>query len=379
MTVAKGLAKGLEGIEVDETAISLVDGLHGTLSYRGVPLDSLVAWPFTRVAFLVLDGNEPTNAALRDFEDELAAACTLTAEERGLLDLLAATTAHPMQVLIAWTMICTHDQAHFRRYGDAARGMTIAARMPTALAYLLARRRDREPGPVDGRESNPVTRFLSAIEAPVDPALRQAFEITQILQVEHGFNAGTFAARVVASTLAPVENAIAGALATLHGPLHGGADQAALETALAVGSPEAAAAFVDDCLATGKKVMGMGHREYKVLDPRARWVKKFATELAPGTPLATTAATLVAIEEHFTARMREKHKPLHANLEFYKGIVYGLTGLPTDCFTASFAMARVYGYVAHFIESRRDNRIIRPSARYTGRRPPDVGPCAESP
>jgi len=125
------------------------------------------------------------------------------------------------------------------------------------------------PAPSDSNR-NPVTRYLNAIGAAANPALARAMEVTQILQIEHGFNAGTFAARVVASTLAPIENAIAGALATLHGTLHGGADQAALETAYQVGSPSAAAAFVDECLVSGNEVMGMGHREYKVLDPRAR-------------------------------------------------------------------------------------------------------------
>ncbi len=116
--------------------------------------------------------------------------------------------------------------------------------------------------------------------------------------------------------------------------------------------------------------MGMGHREYKVLDPRARYVSQFAEELSAGTPLEVTAQSLMAIENRFTERMREKNKPLYANLEFCKGIVYAAAGLPPDFFTVTFAQARVWGYIAHFIESRRDNRIIRPSARYVGKTPP---------
>lgn len=369
MTNDKGIAKGLEGIEVDETAISLVDGIQGTLSYRGYPLDTLVDWPFTRVALLVLDDKEPDDAALKTFEDELTEHAALRPTEVALLDILAPTSVHPMQVLITLATTLEHDPRAFTRYGEAARGLSIAARLPAALAYLLAKRRGLSLPVAQIPSRSPVTRYLRAIGPPSNPALAHAMEVTQILQIEHGFNAGTFAARVVASTLAPIENSIAGAFAALHGILHGGADQAALETAHKVASPTAASAFVDDCLATGNKVMGMGHREYKVLDPRARYVKQFAMELSRGTPLENVAATLVAIEARFTERMREKNKPLYANLEFYKGIVYSAAGLPPDFFTATFAMARVFGYVAHFMESRKDNRIIRPSARYVGRMP----------
>jgi citrate synthase len=369
MTTNTGIAKGLEGIEVDETAISLVDGARGTLSYRGYPLETLVSWPFTRVALLVLDDKEPDAAEHEAFEDELTEHAALRPTETALLDLLAPTAAHPMQVLIALATTLEHDPRAFTRYGEAARGLSIAARLPAALAYLLAKRRGSVSPVTANSSGNPVTRYLNAIGAPSNATLARAMEVTQILQIEHGFNAGTFAARVVASTLAPVENSIAGAIAALHGILHGGADQAALETAHKVGSPAAASAFVDECLATGNKVMGMGHREYKVLDPRARYVKQFAIELSRGTPQENVAATLVAIEERFTQRMREKNKPLYANLEFYKGIVYSSAGLPPDFFTATFAMARVFGYIAHFMESRKDNRIIRPSARYVGRMP----------
>jgi len=364
------IAKGLEGVEVDETAISYVDGASGTLSYRGRTIDELAEWPFTRVAHLVLTGDDPDAATLRRFEDELAANAALRPADAALVDLLAARDVHPMQVLIALAPTFEHDPSAFTAFGEAARGMTIAARVPEAMARLLARRRGQQPPAFDAAARNPNARFLRAIGAPPRFGLAHAFEVTQILQIEHGFNASTFAARVVASTLAPVENAIAGAFATLHGRLHGGADQAALETAHEVGSPSRAAAFVDACLANGTKVMGMGHREYRVLDPRARWVKRFARELAPGTPLENTTATLEAIEARFSERMHAQGKPLHANLEFYKGIVYAAAGLPTDFFTAAFAQARVFGYVAHFMESRRDNRIIRPSARYVGVMPP---------
>jgi citrate synthase len=190
--------------------------------------------------------------------------------------------------------------------------------------------------------------------------------VTQILQIEHSLNASTFVARATASTLAPVENALSSAFGALHGVLHGGADQAALETADQVGGPEQAAAFVDECLASKTKVMGMGHREYRVLDPRAKYLKSLAEDLCRGSEHENTYRTLVAIENRFTERMAEQGKSLYANLEFYKGLIYRTLGLPTPFFTANFAMARVYGYLAHFIESRQDNRLVRPRAEYVG-------------
>ena len=195
----------------------------------------------------------------------------------------------------------------------------------------------------------------------------EAFNASQILQIEHSFNASAFAARVVASTLSPIPNVLAAAFGTLHGRLHGGADQAALQTALRVGKPECAARFVDKCLEKGEKVMGMGHREYKVVDPRAIFLKNCARELSKGTEHQNSFETLEAIEARFTERMQEKGKALHANLEFYKGIVYSVLGLSPDYFTTGFSMARVYGYLAHFQESRVKNVLIRPGVKYVGR------------
>jgi citrate synthase len=130
---------------------------------------------------------------------------------------------------------------------------------------------------------------------------------------------------------------------------------------------------VDRCLETGTKVMGMGHREYRVLDPRARYLKTLAAELCAGTPHQQTYDTLVAIEQRFSQRMAERGKDLYANLEFYKGVIYRALGLPTSFFTANFAMARVFGYLAHFVESRADNRLVRPKAVYVGNPVAPVG------
>lgn len=346
--------KGLDGVVVDTTAVSLVDGARGELSYRGHEIGALVGRPFAEVAALVATGSFDA-----DFGRRLTDHGTLSPREEALV-LALPEAVHPMHVLQGLTPVLDPSGA-FADQGDAAQGFAVAAKLPALIATHFRRASVR-----DIRADDPIRQFLAQIDAPEHEAARRAFEVAQILQIEHGFNAGTFTARVVASTLAPVENALSAAFGALHGVLHGGADQAALETADRVGSPERAAAFVDDCLASGERVMGMGHREYKVIDPRAVHLKGLAGRLAEGTPHEVTFRTLEAIEARFTERMAERGKDLYANVEFYKGLVFRVLGLPPRFFTALFGMARVYGYLAHFVECREDNRIVRPQAHYVG-------------
>jgi citrate synthase len=310
--------------------------------------------PFAEVAALVATGRlDP------DFGHALTAHSTLSAREEALV-LGLPETVHPMHVLQGLTPLLDRSDA-FAEHGEAAQGFAVAAKLPALVATHFKR-----ASVAVVKADDPLAQFLAQIDAPEHADARRAFEVVQILQLEHSFNAGTFTARVVASTLAPVENALSAAFGALHGVLHGGADQAALETAERVGSPNRAAAFVDDCLARGDKVMGMGHREYKVVDPRAVHLKGLAGRLATGTEHELVYRTLEAIEARFTERMAERGKDLYANVEFYKGVVFRVLGLPPRFFTALFGMSRVFGYLAHFTESRQDNRLVRPQAQYVG-------------
>lgn len=346
--------KGLDGVVVDTTAVSLVDGARGQLSYRGHDIASLVQRPFAEVAALVAGGDfDP------DFGALLIENSRLSAREEALV-LGLPESVHPMHVLQGLTPLLDESQS-FAAWGEAAQGFAVAAKVPALIATHL-----RRSSVASISAEDPITQFLAQISAPVHDVAHRAFEVAQILQIEHGFNAGTFTARVVASTLAPVENALSAAFGALHGVLHGGADQAALETADRVGAPEHAAAFVDRCLDGGEKVMGMGHREYKVIDPRAVLLKDLAGSLAAGTEHEVTFRTLEAIEARFSERMAERGKDLYANVEFYKGVVFRVLGVPPRFFTALFGMARVFGYLAHFTECRQDNRLVRPQAHYVG-------------
>ncbi len=344
------IAKGLAGVVVEETVISDVRA-EGKLHYRGRDIADCVDQPFLDVAEWVVTGRQQGQ-----FEPLFQAGANLEDHETALV-LAMPKDCHPMQVLQAMVPLLKGNLSF--GLGEADRGLQVAAKLPAVLATRL--------------RNAPVTmntglayaeRFLDALGI-ADAQITRAFNTTQILQIEHSLNAGTFAARVVASTLASVESAMAAGIGALSGPLHGGADQAVLEIADTLADPAAARAYVGQLLDRGEKLPGMGHREYRVRDPRAAYLQQWAEKLAVGE-LRQVYEILLAMEDEFRLRMASKGKALHANVEFYKGLVYRRMGLPNPYFTAGFALARVFGYIAHFIESRLDNRIYRPAARYVG-------------
>lgn len=361
-------AKGLEGVIAGETAISNVEGDIGRLSYRGVPIETLVEWDYEAVVWLVLFGTKPGDtdvAAMRAFLREEAA---LGAEDKGLL-LNLPGNLHPMQMLQAAVPALdgSPQTTHLANIGEEARrGLVLVAKLPSLVAsyhqLVLTGRM-----PAAASHETGLGNFLAQFNGGEPTAQAQAvLAKTQILQMEHSFNAGTFAARVVASTMAPVEAVLSAGVGALAGQLHGGADEAALREAQKVGSPAAAAGYVTDLLARKGKLMGMGHREYRKVDPRAKLLKPMAAALCRGTPIETQYLTLEALEAAFAREMAAKGKELWANVEFYKGAVFKALGVPEDYFTALFAMARAVGWLAHLLESRQDNRIIRPKALYVG-------------
>jgi citrate synthase len=371
MNAVVDIKKGLEGVVVDSTSISLVDGEAGRLYYRGYPIEKLVSHPFAAVAHLVMFGELPGPTELKEFEQFLWDAGRLPGEFATVLRQLAQLGGHPMATLQAAMplMAFAHPSTKVGRTADEQEALVIAARLPAAYALLLALRSGRAPSayPETRRYGE---RFLQLAHdrVPTEKEVR-IFEQTQILQIDHSFNASTFTARVVTSTLAPPASALSAAMGSLYGPLHGAADQGALEMAQEVGSAGRAADFVAESLSKGRLVMGMGHREYRVVDPRSKIVKRLAEEIASRADEKNLLDTLKAVDEAFVAQTAQKKRSLRANLEFYKGIVYLSLGLPKEFFTATFAAARIFGWSAHIVEQRKDNRIVRPSANYIGPAP----------
>jgi len=365
------IKRGLEGVVVDNTATSLVDGEAGKLSYRGYPIEKLVKYSFAAVAYLIVFGDLPEAARLREFEEFLWAAGHLPLSLVASIEELSKLDGHPMATLQAVMPLMAKDAPArtIARSDDEHDALVIAARLPAAAALLLALRSGRTPIPYPETRRYG-ERYLRLVYDPAPTARAiSAFEQTQILQIDHGFNASTFTARAVTSTLAPPASALSAAMGSLYGPLHGGADQAALEMAEEVADPAKAADFVAGCLGSGRLVMGMGHREYRVVDPRSKIVKGLAEEIASDAHHKRLLETLRAVEEAFVAQTAHKKRPMRANLEFYKGVVYLALGLPKDFFTATFAAARIFGWSAHIAEQRKDNRIIRPAANYIGPAP----------
>lgn len=368
-TPIENYAPGLEGVVVGETAISNVEGDSGRLSYRGQAIENLVGQPFMQVVWLVLFGQQASAAELAQLEQFMLTHSRLSTAEQQLLAQLDRSL-HPMLMLQAMVPALQLTpqgplELPFAEQ-DATAGLIIAAKMSALIAAWF--RLQQGLAPV---ETSDVADFhgnflagLSA-QAPSEGAMR-TLDATQILQMEHSFNAGTFAGRVCASTEAPIQSVISASIGTLFGRLHGGADQAALEMAEAIGSADKAPAYVAECLANKVKIMGMGHREYKTVDPRATLLKPMASELCVDGDAKRLFDTLVAVEDACREAFLAKGKDIWANVEFYKGAVFHALGLPPSYFTAMFAMARVYGYIAHYIEFGEDRRLIRPRARYVG-------------
>lgn len=362
-------SKGLEGVIAGETAISDVEGDIGRLSYRGYAIEELVREDYATVMWLVIFGELPSAAEKEDLEEFLAVHGALDAYEQGMLAGLPRNL-HPMRMLQGMIpLLATDRELTFRSLLDeGVPGLQIIAKLPTLVATF----RQLETGhgaPRFDASSPYLANFLTMFTGNAPSAAHlDILKVVQILQMEHSYNAGTFTSLVVGSTLAPVDSAFSAAVGALFGILHGGADEAALTDAKRVGSPNAAPAYIDELLASKGKLMGMGHREYRKVDPRAVILKPMAEKLCAGTEYQIDFDTLNALETAFNTRMQEKGKEVWANLEFYKGAVYEALGIPPHFFTSVFAMSRAIGWLAHFVESRKDNRIIRPKAMYIGPR-----------
>ncbi|WKE64584.1 citrate/2-methylcitrate synthase [Gallaecimonas kandeliae] len=360
---------GLEGVLVGATAISNVEGDIGRLSYRGQDIHALSQQSLAAVIALVLADKQLTEDEAKAFDAWLAAESELGAVELRVLEQLGRGL-HPMAVLQALAPI-TDTQAR----------NPLPAFLPKELekALVLAAKQSAIV-----RAWHNLCQFGSLVELPAGLGFAEkllyafnraqpsahavrALETVQILQMDHSFNAGTFAGRVVASTKASLAASIGGSLGALSGPLHGGADEAAVMMAREIGSADQAAAWVSTALANKVKIMGMGHREYRRLDPRAAILKPMARQFCEGTQYQGLMDTLVAVEEACQDEFGKKGKEIHANLEFYKGAVYLALGISEPYFTSLFACARVFGWTAHFFEFNQDPRLIRPRALYIGK------------
>lgn len=363
---------GLEGVEVADSAISRIDGGVGELRYRGYLIKELADHAnFVEVAHLLWEGELPTRAQLTQLDDRLRIHRSLPSQTMDVLRAVAPRQ-EPMDALRTVVSSMSLDEvagADTDREANLQRAALLTARFPTIVAAYERLRRGEIP--VEPRDDLDLSaNFLWMLTGQVpSEEMAKVLDVCLVLHAEHGFNASTFAARVTAATLSDLNSAVVSAIGTLKGPLHGGANTAVMNTLLELGEEDAVEAYVESALARGEKIMGFGHRVYKVVDPRALILKEFSQRLGDLTGEPKWFRMSEKLEQMIKAR-----KGLDPNVDFYSASTYYAMGIPADLFTCLFAMSRVTGWTAHILEQHANNRLIRPRSNWVGSEPRDFVP-----
>ncbi len=352
---------GLEGIIAGETAIStLADGL----SYRGYPAEELAQHAtFEEVAYLILNGDLPRADQLTAFNDRLRNNAPVSKE---LIDILRhiPPKADMMDVMRTGASLLAHwdpDQSDNRRDANLRKAERLLARLPVIMAARHRLVQGKEPVGPDKHYSFAENILRMLRRRDPSPAAVRALQVSLILYAEHEFNASTFTARVIVSTLSDLYSAVTGAIGALKGPLHGGANERVLEVLDQVGSADKAEAWIREALARKMRIMGFGHRVYKDGDPRAAFVKPLCLQLAKETGHLDMEAMADTIE-----RIMIEEKKLRPNVDWPSARLYHYLDLPVELYTPLFVVSRVVGWSAHIMEQLEHNRLIRPAANYTG-------------
>ena len=365
------VSSGLEGVVAATTRLSHVDGERGELVIAGYPVGELAEHAtFEETTWLLWHGELPSSAQLASFRAELAASRELPPATESLLRECAKAGLDPMDALRA-----AAGTISLRTDNPAG----IVAGTPTIVAAYWRLRSGEEPI-APRRDLGHAASFLYLLTGQLpDPEQVRGLETYLNTVVDHGLNASTFTARVITSTGSDLVSAVVGAIGALKGPLHGGAPGPALDMVLEIGDASRAEAFLRKKIEAGEKLMGFGHRVYKVRDPRADVLAKAAERMytrAGDMPLYMLARNVEAT----AIRLLEEYKPgrrLQTNVEFYTALLLHGLGLEVPLFTPTFAISRVSGWIAHALEQRRANRIIRPQSEYTGPRDLKSVPVAE--
>jgi citrate synthase len=357
---------GLEGVVAAESAIGDVDGVNGVLIYQGLDIHDLAEHStFEETVYLLWHGRLPKREELDALKRELAANQQLPEEVLALMRSFPAW-AEPMDALrTAISALAFYDPGarDLSREGALRTATRLTAQFPVVVATFERLRKGLEP--VEPRaDLNLASNFLYMLKGE-EPEAREAriFDVCLILHADHELNASTFTARVIAGTLADMYGAVAGAIAALSGPLHGGANTNVMKMLLEIGEPARSEEWLREALASKKKIMGFGHRVYKTEDPRSVWLRKFSRELAEAKGETRWIEILERLRELMFAE-----KKLYPNVDYYSGSAYYMMGIPLDLFTPIFAVSRISGWTGHVLEQYSNNRLIRPRAEYIGPR-----------
>ncbi len=364
MSTPSATSKGLEGVVAAKTRLSDVRGDIGQLIYCGYDINELAGKAtYEEVVFLLYHNHLPNAKELAEFRETLIGFRDLP---QGVIDSIQrlpknAPPMHALRTMVS--MLGCYDTTAEDVSVDYQRrkALRLIAQVPVIVANFH-RHREGKPLIAPDRSLGEAANFLWMItgEKPTEDAVK-TLDVCYVLHADHGMNASTFSARVTIATLSDMYSAITTAIGTLKGPLHGGANEGVIKMLKEIGSLDKVDAFVDDALAQKKKIMGIGHRVYKVLDPRAPHLKKMAQQLCS----QLGEKKWIQMSERIAELMLEK-KGLHANVDFYSATVYYSLGIPTDLFTPIFAISRTSGWTAQVLEQLSDNRLIRPQSEYTG-------------
>jgi len=351
----------LEGIVAATTALSKVEGTAGRLIYHGYNIHDLATTTsFEEIAHLLWFGHLPNKSELADLKAKLAAERTLPTSVLKIISDLPIT-AEPMDVLR--TAASAWGASTIKGKATVEQAITLTARFPVFLAAFHRLRGGLEPlesRPELGHAANYL--YLLSGKQPEQQHVK-ALDAYLVLLADHGMNASTFTARVVASTESDIVSSTVAAVGALKGPLHGGAPSKVLDMLKAIGTSDNAESWLRSALAVGQRLMGFGHRVYKTEDPRAEELRELARLVDPQEFVLARRVEEIAIA------LLEEQKPgrrLYTNVEFYSAVLLSSVGLPGDLFTPTFAVSRVAGWTAHILEQVGNNRLIRPEADYTG-------------
>ena len=353
--------KGLEGIVAADTNLSSVNGEKGILRYCGYNIDDLsLNTTFEEIICLLYDLELPNQERLDNMTKRIGDARVLPKEIQDVISNLAGKTS-PMSTLRTVVSALGHYEKNVPLSELAPKALRLVGQIATAVA-MIHRLREGLPVIEANPEKGHAEDFLHMLTGKEPSSTEiEALDLYLILLADHGFNASTFSARVTAGTLANLHAAITSAVGTLSGPLHGGANEKAMDMIIDVGEVENADKYIENVFAKKQKIMGFGHRVYKVDDARKPHLKKMAQKLW----LEREDIKLFKVAEEIEKQVKAR-KPIITNVDFYSApLLYGLD-IPTDLFTPLFAMSRVAGWTAHVLEQYKNNRLIRPRARYVG-------------
>ena len=375
-TIEQG--RGLEGAITNITRIGYVDGEAGELIYRGYTIEDLCAHStYEEVCYLLIFGTLPTETELAGFRQKLRGAGQVPRPVAELIERMPAD-AHPMNVLqaaVAALGCFDHDSLKVTHHSSdpaaavsvetevAIRIMAATSTVGAAIARTRAGLKPVEPDPSLSFTENYL--YMMSGEKP-NAVTAGVMGVCLILQADHGMNASTFTAMVVHSSMSDLYSTVAAAIGSLRGPLHGGANEAALADLQSIGGPDKAADWVAERMKRREKIIGFGHRVYKAYDPRAKVLKEHARRLCSEKGLDNLFATAEAVDREVCAAMEQAGKKIFPNVDFYSGIVYHALGFDTPLFPVIFAVARTAGWVSRVLEYLPENRIFRPRAVYDG-------------